>query len=487
MYRFSYPTSVSDVSSREPTAADLFDFLSRVSRLLASSLDFDSTLATVSTLALPHMHSWCIVDLTEDDHSARRIIIHTDPVRQAHARRLDEARNAGTDVFFALISLASVTDGAPTSITDSQLIEIAGDEQQLDDLRALSIGSIITKALIARNNRLGTITFFSGDNGHAYARADVLIAEDLAARFAMALDNARLYTDANDARGIAARMNERLLIAAVRQQELTDEARDANLAKSQFLAMMSHELRTPLNAIVGYADLIDLGIAGPVTSEQRRYIKNIHTSTYHLVGIIDDILDLAKIQAGRMDVYKEQELARVVITDAVTLVEPQAAAAGLTVDATLGEDETIGYVGDVKRVRQVLVNLLSNAVKFTSPGGSVTIACESSQIDASMVPAFASWTVFRVTDTGIGISETERAAIFEPFVQLGSGKTRTKGGTGLGLTISRELARRMGGDLTVTSVPGNGSTFSLWLPSSVSPVEGNPSSDLRIVDGRTDL
>ena len=474
--------------TEEPTAADLYTFLSTVTRQLSTSLDINSTLATVSKLALPYFNSWCVVDIAESPHETRRIaVVHPDPVRQAHARHLlgaGSSSDAEADVFNALVASATPIEGVPASVTDDLLANVAKSGENLEDLRAMGIGAVISVPLIARSRVMGAITFVSGDTGHRYCASDISLAEDLAARCAMALDNARLYTEAEDARELAANMNERLLIATLQQQDLTEEARDANLAKSQFLAMMSHELRTPLNAVVGYADLIALGIAGPVSDEQRRYIRKIHTSTYHLVGIIDDILDLAKIQAGRMQVYQQEESAEAVIADSITLVATQAAEAGIHMHGAEAATD-ISYFGDEKRVRQILVNLLSNSVKFTGAGGEVVIWCECVQPCVEAPSASAEmWTIIRVTDTGVGISESEMAAIFEPFVQLGGGKRRTKGGTGLGLTISRELARRMGGDLTVASAPGAGSTFALWLPASSQNTPRTAFTEYRVSDRR---
>lgn len=453
--------------SEEPTAADLCGFLATVSRHLAASLDFEATLLTIAGMALPYMDSWCIVTINDADGVRRPIaVVHPDADKQVHASRVADVMVSGEDIWSVLMPGTGGDGVGEMAVTEERIASIPGSEQCMEDLRALGIGSYITRSLFARNTVLGSITFVSAAASRVYTADDVALAEDLASRCAMALDNSRLYTEAEESRSLAEHINERLLVATLEQQEMAEQARDANLAKSQFLAMMSHELRTPLNAIVGYADLIDLGIGGAVTSEQRRYIEKIHSSTHHLVGIVDDILDLAKIQAGRLDIRSEPMMLDTVMDAAVTLVGPQAAAAGLRLEMSTRLDAMAACVGDENRVRQILVNLLANAVKFTAPGGVVSVSCESFlNVAAAVVPAGAGpRIVFRVTDTGVGITDEEKAAIFKPFVQLESGKIQQRGGTGLGLTISRELARRMGGDLTVVSTPGKGSTFSLWLP-----------------------
>ena len=254
-------------------------------------------------------------------------------------------------------------------------------------------------------------------------------------------------------------------------------AEEANQAKSDFLATMSHEIRTPINAVLGYSELLELGISGPLSDEQRIYLGRIRASTTHLLGLVNEVLDLAKVEAGQMTVRRQRASVSDAVDTALALVRPQALERGVALSdeshppdsarpAVGGGGDGLFYVGDEHRVRQILANLLSNAVKFTAPGGRVTVRGTSADHPDPQAHLAGSgpWTAVEVEDTGIGIAPDQIAAVFEPFVQAERGHTRTHGGTGLGLAISRRLARLMGGDITARSDPGVGSRFTLWLP-----------------------
>ena len=266
---------------------------------------------------------------------------------------------------------------------------------------------------------------------------------------------------------------ERLLDA---EHAARERAEEANAVKSQFLATMSHELRTPLNAQIGYAQLLAMGLAGPLNPEQARYVQRLTASSNHLLGLLNDLLDFSKIEAGEMLAHREDVCTGPVVRDAMELVRPLTRERGLTVVHDGPGEDGVPFVGDEQRVRQILVNLLSNAAKFTEPGGSITIVCGMAPNGppAAQLEGPGPWAYVRVTDTGIGITPEQLAHIFDPFHQVDNTHTRAQGGTGLGLAISRRLARLMGGDLTVDSTPQVGSEFTLWIPSTRSSRAAQP-------------
>lgn len=245
---------------------------------------------------------------------------------------------------------------------------------------------------------------------------------------------------------------ERLRETTAQAEEARDAAEVADRAKSDFLAVMSHELRTPLNAIVGYAELLHDGVAGPVSDVQREQLERVQLSARHLVELVDDILSFSRLESGTENIRLAPIELAAVTREAGALVEPVATAKGLTftIDAP---NEAANFTSDPSKVRQVLVNLLSNAIKFTDEGG---VALRSRAEDGCVV--------FEVTDSGIGIAPEHQEQVFETFWQVDQSATRKRGGAGLGLSVSRRLARALGGDLSVESAIGRGSRFRFWLP-----------------------
>ena len=237
------------------------------------------------------------------------------------------------------------------------------------------------------------------------------------------------------------------------EREARGQAEAASRAKSEFLAVISHELRTPLNAIGGYAELLELGVRGPITQEQRDDLARLRRSQQHLLAMINDVLNFAKIDAGHVKYEIGDVDAADVLADVEAIVTPLVRDRELRyVNRVAGRRHSLR--GDREKVMQILVNLLTNAIKYTEPGGSITVDCEAADGTVSI----------NVRDTGTGIPADRLPLIFEPFVQVDRRFSRPVEGLGLGLAISRDLARGMGGDLTVVSAVGTGSTFTLTLP-----------------------
>jgi signal transduction histidine kinase len=242
-------------------------------------------------------------------------------------------------------------------------------------------------------------------------------------------------------------------------------AESANQAKGQFLAVMSHELHTPLNAIGGYAELIEMGIYGPVTDAQRTALARIQHSQRHLLGLIAGVLDYSRVEAGVVSYQLDEVPVAEAVSEAEVLVAPQLRAKGLGY-AWLGAAPGLAVRADREKLQQILLNLLSNAVKFTQPrdGTPARVEVSCTVMDGEEDGAAVDGVALHVRDTGEGIAPEQIEHIFEPFVQVDQALTRPHAGVGLGLAISRDLARGMGGDLTVESTLGKGSTFTLALP-----------------------
>jgi signal transduction histidine kinase len=429
------------IDRRKPERRALF--LAEISRTLFESLDDEETVRTVALQAMAELDAWCVVDLIGHDGEIKRVaVLHPDPAMHTVARELETRYSPSETDLFGLPRIAQTQQPELVSeISNETIAATAHDKRHLGMLQTLGFCSYMVIPLKARGRLLGALTFVAADTSHRYTPKDLLFAEDLAGRIAMAMDNARLYREAQHAKEEAMAAMERAAIA--------------DRAKTDFLATMSHELRTPLNAIAGYAELLELGMRGPVTPQQHEAIKRIRRSEQHLLGIVNDILMFAKSESGRIPLNLEDTLVADAIESVRFLVEPMFAPNDLKF-VRHDCEHPLSVVADRDRLNQILVNLISNAVKFSEKGGEIVVRCSKRDHLVDI----------HIDDSGCGIEQDKLEAIFEPFVQLSSGLTRTAEGSGLGLAISRELARLMGGDVSVQSQTGKGSTFTLSLPMS---------------------
>ena len=311
-------------------------------------------------------------------------------------------------------------------------------------LERVTVRAMIVTPMIVDGKPLGSLSF-SFNSSRSFDENDITFTRTLGQQCAQALERARLFAAEQSARA---------------------DAEAANRAKTEFLAMMSHELRTPLNAIAGYAELLELGISGPVSDMQREQLGRIRRSQRHLLGIIEDLLDLSRLEHGApADIDLGPVPVHETLGSLEALIAPQLKARNLTYIYNPAEVELMAY-GNRARVEQIVLNLLSNAIKYTAPGGRVGLASDL-RIDRVEI---------RVSDTGHGIPREKLDSIFEPFTRLEMDLTRTTEGTGLGLAISRHLARAMNGDLTARSDLGRGSIFTLTLPvEAPAEAQGGPS------------
>ena len=458
-----------DATIAAEAARERVEFLAEVGLRFGASIDEEVTYAAIAGLALPGLHGWCVVDIVEPDGGLRRLaVLHPDASKRIEAQTLADQWIPASDDRIGVPAIRR--ERRPLIVTERADVAIAAAGRKLDTLRvvrALGAGALLIVPIVVHDVVLGAITFVGDPGVHDYSAEDVQLAEALATRCAQALEAARLHAAARlactqaDAALATAEMARADADAARLEAEAAradadiarHEADGANATKTMFLRTMSHELRTPLNAISGYAQIIDMGIHGPVTAGQRVALASIQRSQAHLLDLINAVLHYAKLESGHV----EYDLRDVLVSDVVGWARSMVAAQARLRDISLtsadcAPDYTVR--ADAQRLRQILINLLTNAVKFTARRGFIEVSCAP---DAGVLH-------IRVRDTGIGIPSELLEAIFAPFVQVHGDLTRPEEGTGLGLAISRDMARAMGGNLTVESTLHKGSTFTLTLP-----------------------
>jgi PAS domain S-box-containing protein len=404
-------------------AAERSRLLADAGTTLDASLNADTTLASLASLVVPRVADWCVIDLLEGDEVLRVAGVHSDPRKQDLLEALKERfpPRAGSPQPSARVLRSGVAE-LHRGLGPEGLRALAEDEEHAGLLSQLGTRSSMTVPLEAREQCIGAMTFVCGERD--FDDTDLALAAEIASRAARALDNARLF----------------------------EAALDANRVKSDFLAVMSHELRTPLTAILGYTDLLLDGVVGETDERQVRFLGRIRAGATQLLQIIQEILTYAQSEAGREQARPGAIRVGELIDEVAAVAGPLVQEKGLDFRLQVERRDATLHT-DVGKLRQVILNLLTNAAKFTDRG-TVGLSVELRGDEV----------VIAVSDTGIGIAPEELEAIFEAFRQVEQGTTRRAGGTGLGLSVSRQLAGLLGGQLSVESRAGHGSTFTLRLP-----------------------
>jgi PAS domain S-box-containing protein len=402
------------------------ELLADASAALASSLDYETTLKTVARLAVPAMADWCAVDMIADSgQPTRLVVIHADPAMEPMARELQTRYAPRVDAPHGIGRVLTTGQSELQSEVDPADFQGMGqDARHLEIVRQLGLGSFLCVPIAAGGSVRGAISFVCKRGGRRFGPDDLALAEALARRAALAIENARLYR----------------------------EAEIANRAKDEFLATLSHELRTPLNAMLGWADMLRSGTLDPPTAA--RAVESIDRNTRMQVQLIDDLLDISRIISGKLRLDVQPVELVPIIEGALEATRPAAAGKGVQVEVQLAHH--VGPVpGDADRLQQVLWNLLSNAIKFTPKGGRVTVTLDDIDSRARI----------RVRDTGIGIESDFLPYIFERFRQAEAPTTRRQRGLGLGLAIVKHLVDLHGGVVRAESDgEGQGATFVVELP-----------------------
>jgi len=401
--------------------------LGEVGQAVSSTLDLQTVLSTIVRHAVQLSGTDCGI-----------IYEYDEPTQEFHLRASYQMEEELVNAYRATpLRLGQGATGRaaetkiPTQIADLRQEQQFATRGMRPILSRLGYQSLLAVPLLLEQKIMGALTIYRRETG-SFAPAVVNLLQTFATQSVLAIQNARLF------------------------REIEDKSRQieaANRHKSEFLANMSHELRTPLNAIIGFSEVLQEKLFGELNEKQAEYTEDILTSGQHLLSLINEILDLSKVEAGRMELELSAFDLPLAIDNTRTFVRERAVKHGITLDVDV--DERLGeYVGDERKIKQILLNLLSNAVKFTPEGGRISIIANKTENGAEI----------SVSDTGIGIPLAEQPTIFEEFRQVGGDYAHKKEGTGLGLTLAKKFVELHGGKIWVESEQGKGSTFTFTLP-----------------------
>ena len=415
-----------DAERQAARAAERDGFLAEATLILTQSLDYEHTLRTLAGLAVPYLADYCAVDVLSADGNVVRLA--TAHVLREKAEIAEDIRARYDDPDAPTSPLRVMRTRTPSfipAVTDDMLVAGArGDQERLARIRSLGLVSYLCVPMVAHDRTLGAMTLAMAESGRRLSDEDVRVANDIAARSAMAIEIAQSYL----------------------------QLRTANRLKDEFLATLSHELRTPLNAVLGYARMLQ---SGAITKEKvPQALEVIDRNATALTQIVEDVLDVSRIVLGKARMRVEPTDVVDVVEDAVATVKPSADAKRIRIRCLFGSG-TATVAGDHSRLQQVAWNLLTNAVKFTPRDGSIDIHVVQDESHVKLI----------VTDTGIGFPASFQPHLFERFRQAESGTTRPHGGLGLGLSIAQHIVEMHGGTIDAQSGgQGKGSTFTVTLP-----------------------
>lgn len=434
--------------TEQKRAADLSALLARAGTEFAAARDQGSTLRLVAQMALPHLGDWSIVYLTDATGHVTMVVVSTiNPDQQTMLTSVAKhIASAALDPRLPFVHATRSGEPSVVAVTDAFYTQMADMLVLPGLLRQLAPRSLLTVPLVARGHAEGAMVLGAGDLSASTQQGDHALraAREIGVLAALALDNARLHEAERQAR-----------LEAEKAQLVAEQA---NRSKADFLGTMSHELRTPLNAIAGYVELLQLGVHGALSGEQQRDLERIARNQRHVTNLLSDVLNFARLEAGRVQFECRRVQVAALLHDLEGLVPP--GLVGRKDDLRIRPcGDALSIWADPDRTMQVLLNLVVNALKHTPDHTRVEVLC-----DESPATAHLPFVAIRVRDEGQGIPPEKLDAIFEPFIQATRRKAGSREGLGLGLAIARDLARGMGGDLTVESQIDRGSTFTLTLP-----------------------
>ena len=419
---------IREQSGREAAeaTAQTLRFLADATTSLSASLDYSTTLTALAHLCVGRIADWSVVYAVDDAGVPRRLAVaHCDEEREQLARELRGIPIDTSTPHPVLEVLRTASPKIVRAVSDEELDRMTPNARERELICALGVSSFLLVPMIARGHPLGAIALVASTSDRQFSDDDVTLATDIAARAALAIDNARLYGN----------------------------AQKANQSKTDFLAVVSHDLRTPLNAIIGYADLLDEGIPVALPAESRQSVQRIRTSARHLMYLLNELLVFARLDGGSERVHLAPCDVRTVAREVAVVMEPLAQERGLAF-RLLTPETPVDVETDADKLRQVLLNLAGNAVKYTTRG-EVEIEVRSESRERVLIA---------IRDTGPGIAPEYLEQIFEPFWQVDRTQRTQGGGTGLGLSVVRRMLELLGGDVGVQSVLGEGSTFLVEIP-----------------------